>query len=100
MRLPFRVAEDVILTNVIGFDVKIWDPGCPVIGLPSSGPPYETVTVPGDADYAFAAAELVGYGAYVDLGWQPAYTEAAAAPESLFHDNGLQGLAARPAEGL
>ena len=21
-----RVAEDVILTNVIGFDVKVWDP--------------------------------------------------------------------------
>jgi hypothetical protein len=32
--LPFlgpRIAEDVILTNVIGFDVKVWDPGAPVL---------------------------------------------------------------------
>jgi hypothetical protein len=83
-----RIGEDIILTNVIGFDVKVWDPGAPVIGLPSSGPPYVSVTVPGDADYVFTAADLVGYGAYVDLGWDTGYTEAAAAPESLFHDNG------------
>src|SRR6185437_11126141 len=29
-----RYAEDVILTNVISFDVKVWDPDAPVIAHP------------------------------------------------------------------
>lgn len=31
--LGTRIGEDVILTNVIGFDVKVWDPGAPIITL-------------------------------------------------------------------
>ena len=42
--IGLRVADDVILTNVIGFDVKVWDPA------PNSGG---------------------GQGAYVDLGAYP-----------------------------
>jgi len=41
-----RIAEDVILTNVIGFDVKVWDPGAPVFhGVHHNG---TDTTYPGD----------------------------------------------------
>lgn len=29
-----RLTEDLILTNVIGFDVKVWDPDAPVFAMP------------------------------------------------------------------
>jgi len=61
-----RVAEDVILTNVIGFDVKVWDPLAPVI---SSG---SVALEPGDPGYPaalLAGAGVVSYGAYVDLNY-------------------------------
>jgi hypothetical protein len=58
-----RVGEDVVLTNVIGFDVRVFDPGAPV-GVPAGG---DSAVVPGDG--GFAAATVAGNGAYVDLGW-------------------------------
>ena len=43
-----RIAEDVILTNVVGFDVKVWDPGAPVFyGVWDRG---TTATYPDDLD--------------------------------------------------
>lgn len=72
-----RVGEDVLLTNVLGFDVKVWDPGAPIILYqPSSGSPV--TAVPGDPSYLrFVAAMVngtsgyqpVAYGAYVDLNY-------------------------------
>jgi type II secretory pathway component PulJ len=89
-----RVAEDVILTNVIGFDVKAWDPGAPVLrGVSDNDTPLDlgddtvlpdVVVVPGDAGYPLALAHLMeelskppanrnqnylplSYGAYADL---------------------------------
>jgi len=59
-----RVADDVILTNVIGFDVKAWDPGVPV-KQDSTG----KIVLPSDPTYATATI-VVGYGAYVDLGYE------------------------------
>jgi len=70
-----RIAEDVILTNVIGFDVKAWDPQAPVIldTKGNSDPNDDVVYEPGDPDY-FAKLDDVGgncvvasRGAYVDL---------------------------------
>ncbi len=61
-----RVAEDVILTNVIGFDVKAWDPGAPIVSLGGNA------LVPGDPGYLKALKDgnpIVGYGAYVDLNY-------------------------------
>ena len=54
-----RASEDVILTNVIGFDVRVFDPQAT---LSANG------KVPGDPGYA---VPLTGdaVGAYVDLGW-------------------------------
>lgn len=58
-----RVGEDVVLTNVIGFDVRVFDPGAPV-GVPAGS---DSAVVPGDG--GFAAATVAANGAYVDLGW-------------------------------
>jgi type II secretory pathway pseudopilin PulG len=61
-----RVAEDVILTNVIGFDVKAWDPEAPIFAGPTAG----TTLAPGDIGYPPSPLTTqVGEGAYVDLGY-------------------------------
>ena len=78
-----RVADDVILTNVIGFDVKAWDPkagslkcrrNCP----DNAGRPTLRLPVAG----WFLPRHL---RAYVDLGYCPAYTPAKAPAERRTH---------------
>ena len=73
-----RVSEDVILTNVIGFDVKAWDPTAPIIVNSSQTQggallPTTPVVMPGDPGYTALLAsgncQVVGYGAYVDLNY-------------------------------
>ncbi len=59
--------SDVVVENVVGFDVKVFDPTIPV--LQYSGAPL----LPHDPGYAAAYADTVnfprqGFGAYVDLG--------------------------------
>ena len=57
-----REGADVVLTNVIGFDVRVYDPLAPVQlnnGIPVS---------PGDPGFS-ANGVTVASGAYVDLGW-------------------------------
>ncbi len=70
-----RVAEDVILDNCIGFDVKVWDPNAPMV----YDAPTRTVVAPGDrsAPYpngrpyyqvlADSTSTRVSYGAFADL---------------------------------
>ena len=53
-----RRGEDIILTNVLAFDVRVFDPAAP-IGLSGS-----TAIVPGDTGSVGGS----GSGAYVDLG--------------------------------
>jgi prepilin-type N-terminal cleavage/methylation domain-containing protein len=55
-----REGEDVVLTNVLAFDVRVFDPTAVVQANGS------TVLVPGDP--GFVAGTSVGTGAYVDLG--------------------------------
>jgi len=68
---PPRIADDVVLNNVIGFDVKAWDPGAPVLALLASG----QILLPGDPGYLFglqnvgSGYQIVSYGAYVDLNY-------------------------------
>jgi type II secretory pathway component PulJ len=62
-RTSTRAGEDVVLTNVIGFDIRVFDPGAPV-GVPAGG---DSAVVPGDG--GFAATPVAANGAYVDLGW-------------------------------
>jgi hypothetical protein len=61
-----RVGEDVVLTNVIGFDVRVFDPGAPVAVSADN-----TASVPGDVLFTTTVATtgVAANGAYVDLGW-------------------------------
>jgi type II secretory pathway pseudopilin PulG len=64
-----RIAEDVILTNVLSFDIKVWDPDAPV--LVSS----DQTLLPGDPGYlrllqqwaSGSGGAVASFGAYVDL---------------------------------
>ena len=66
-----RRGEDVMLTDALAFDLRLFDPGAPLFLEPST----ETVLAPSDIGWARAAAgmmplvELVGQGAYVDAGY-------------------------------
>lgn len=90
-----RSMEDAILNNVIGFDVRVWDPGAPVFqvfgpGLPGTAGGSAIVTVqPGEAGFLTLLNQfilnptgfeitpptsanplsLVSFGAYVDLNY-------------------------------
>jgi prepilin-type N-terminal cleavage/methylation domain-containing protein len=79
-----RIGEDIILTNVVSFDIKAWDPGAPVFAVQmadassASANPIAAVLVPGDAGYIKAldnfiatpgAGQPVGFGAYADLNY-------------------------------
>jgi hypothetical protein len=93
-----RVGEDVILTNVLSFDVKVWDPGAPIVTLndpsqtingeaiqPGDPPIRESDGMGGflDTPAVFFALKrvnsltdptndldgIVGFGAYVDLNY-------------------------------
>ena len=72
-----RQADDVILTNVIGFDVKVWDPAAPVRSFVDTtvNPPATLTVKPGDLRYAEAlisgTQQVISYGAYVQPGMGP-----------------------------
>jgi len=60
-----RYGEDVVLANVLSFDVKVWDPWCQVLQDANGNP-----MVPSDPGYSSGKAIGSGvYGAYVDLNW-------------------------------
>lgn len=61
-----RAGEDVILTNVIAFDVRVYDPQA-VVPQTSSA----IWRLPGDPGYVQALSSgTAGAGSYVDLGWR------------------------------
>lgn len=73
-----RVGEDVVLTNVIGFDVKAWDPTAPVLLVTPGSPNQPYTLLPGDRGYmtklrdylnSVSGVSVVSYGAYVDLNY-------------------------------
>jgi hypothetical protein len=69
-----RDEDYLVLDSALAFDVRIYDPGAPLRRIPpppASGPdvPY-TALQPGDPGWPAAIpANVVGYGAYCDLGW-------------------------------
>jgi hypothetical protein len=82
-RQAVRAGEDVVLNNVLSFDVKVWDPGAPILLIVATG----QVVMPGDTQYLTwlpqapsAAVQVVGYGAYVDLGYPYVPPAGVAAP--------------------
>ena len=88
---PDRSGEDVILTNVLAFDVRIWDAQAVVQAVESkvvtgvSSGNSRLAVQPGDMGYimpgsaGFPAAGAPGYGsqgAFVDLAWGGLYSSA------------------------
>jgi hypothetical protein len=59
-----RSGEDVVLTNVISFDVRVFDPRAPIRTSTSTG----VATTPGDPGWS-GGSNTGAIGAYVDLGW-------------------------------
>jgi hypothetical protein len=89
-----RVSEDVILTNVLEFDIKVWDPGAPQIEVIAPGggskvvvspnESWQTKAGPNNQDNWSSTAAIVnagqmklvaeggvvaGFGAFVDLNY-------------------------------
>jgi hypothetical protein len=77
-----RVGEDIILNNVLSFDVRVFDPDAPIQVISPGGG-----VTPGDPGYAGGSTSQ-GYGAYVDLCWgrgmTPSTAVAVVAPGSAF----------------
>lgn len=66
-----RLGEDVILTNVLAFDVQVFDTGVPLKHIP----PDTTALLPSDAGYSNSSAVAFTpalSGGYVDLGYSAA----------------------------
>jgi hypothetical protein len=73
--------EDIVLTNILAFDVQVYDQGAILLADTSqsnlgSGPPNDAINAlaPGDPGYlnALNASPMyprIGFGAYVDLGY-------------------------------
>ncbi len=57
-----RLGEDVLLTNVIAFDVRVWDPQAPI------GDNSGIAVAPGDPGWNTGLTQIAT-GAYVDLGY-------------------------------
>ena len=84
-----REGDDVVLTNVIGFDVRVYDPLAPI---QSNG---TVAVIPGDNGFA-PNGTAVTRGAYVDIGWDPSLSTPIAATatfppagQSLFQGRGV-----------
>ena len=76
-RVPFQsgvaMGEDVIMDQVIGFDLRVFDPDTLVLTAPTQ----DVALTPSDPGYESAlssGARPVGKGAYVDLGFAVPYT--------------------------
>lgn len=125
-RSATRSGEDIVLRNVLSFDVKAWDPGAPLFrGDTQPGAPLIRQGDPGYLERLRAAASggsaaPVAYGSFVDLNYMcllgrrpgsgvnlhyPNYTPPAGAPEPDFHWRGhwrskLQGVAPSTSFGV
>jgi hypothetical protein len=89
-----RLGEDIVLTNVIGFDVRVTDPAA-VVKIVSDATKTFAVT-PGERGYAIPSAVDSGHrGAFVDLNWQEMsspvpFTGPVPAPGLLFAGLGMR----------
>lgn len=73
--------EDVILSNVLAFDVRVFDPSAALLADNAVAANATGTLQPGDPGYALAVANghtVAGYGAYVDL-WYNRYVAGSSA---------------------
>jgi prepilin-type N-terminal cleavage/methylation domain-containing protein len=59
-----RSGEDVILTDVLAFDIKVFDPAVPIVAAADGS---GLILTPNDPGYQNASGSPVGYGAFVNL---------------------------------
>ena len=60
-----RIGDDILMTNVLAFDVQVYDPGVPIFAANNIAP------LPSDPGYYGASATGTGTtGGYVDLGYR------------------------------
>lgn len=75
---PARFGEDVILTNVIAFDVRVYDPAIQVRAVPNAAGSAATAlygVTPGDPGYGLITSTTTPiFGGYADLGSAPTFT--------------------------
>ncbi len=78
---PDRTGEDVMLNNVLAFDLRVFDPGAPLV-VNAAG----AILEPSDFGWfrPTAIAGVGGYGSFVDLGWDPGFTAFAGELDPLF----------------
>ncbi|PQO39078.1 hypothetical protein C5Y96_04235 [Blastopirellula marina] len=62
-----RTGEDVMLTNTLAFDVRVYDPIAPVRNDSASSP--SLMIAPGDPGFGSASTTNPMLGAFVDLNW-------------------------------
>ncbi len=80
-----RQGEDVMLNDVLAFDLRVYDPGAPLFE-------YNGYVIEPSADTIFSTVvtggTLSGFGAFVDLGWDNSYdyNAAASAPSPDFQE--------------
>ena len=82
-----RRGEDVILSNLLAFDVRVFDATAVLRANNTAGASATATLQPGDPGYALAITNnhpIAGYGAYVDL-WYRRYTPVAF-PATYFSD--------------
>ena len=63
-----REGEDVVLTNVIAFDVRVFDPEAPIRFSSGFAVTPDVAVTPDDPSFS-SGALTSATGAYVDLGW-------------------------------
>jgi len=64
-----RQGEDVMLSDVLAFDVRVFDPGAPLRQVPPPPTVNGTILEPSDAGWLSASPTAVGSGTYVDLSY-------------------------------
>lgn len=64
-----RIGEDLVMANVLSFDVKVWDPSAQMRSVGKGIPvdPSQPGWSSGDS--------VIGYGAFVDLGYDPSHPD-------------------------
>ena len=78
-----RLGEDIVLNNVIAFDVRVFDPDAPVQVAAAGGG-----VTPGDPGFV-AGSVAAALGTYVDLFWNRALAATPTSPLTTFPPAGL-----------
>ena len=60
-----RLGEDVLMANLLAFDVRVYDPFAPILTTGNND-----ALVPGDPGWGSAGTTQIGTGAYVDLNYR------------------------------